>query len=538
MRASRSASQADRQAAPQAGLQAGTALFSVAEIRAIEQAALADLPPYTLMQRAGAAAAAAARQLNENSDTAHILILAGPGNNGGDALEAACDLSSGGLEVSVLLMAGNNKPPADAAHALERARACAIDWITPAQLATDTSWTLVLDGLFGIGMQRALGPEYRAIAARINALHCPVLALDIASGLSADTGCIVAEANADTDDDTDDRAIRATHTITFIAAKPGLHTCDGRDYSGAVQIADLGIDRTLLPAAQAVLNTPRHFADSLQPRVQNSHKGSYGDVSIIGGAQGMAGAVILAARAAMHAGAGRVYAGFVAQPPAYDPLHPELMCRAAATLDFSAGTMVVGPGLSESRDAHDLLAQALHAPVNLVLDADALNLLAAESRLQHKLSTRTRLGATLLTPHPLEAARLLNISAAEVQADRLHAARSLAQRFQAIVILKGSGTVIARPDGLLAINPTGNPGLATAGSGDVLSGVCAALLAQHWQPWEAALGAVWLHGAAADVLVEQGVGPIGLCASEIGLAVRQVLNRLVEENVCRSDKKI
>src|ERR1700730_9568836 len=191
---------------------AGTALFSVAQIRAIEQAALANLPPYTLMQRAGAAAAAAARQLNDNSDTAHILILAGPGNNGGDALEAACDLSSGGLEVSVLLMAGNsNKQPADAAHALERARACAIDWITPAQLATDTSWTLVLDGLFGIGMQRALGPEYRAIAARINALHCPVLALDIASGLNADTGCIATDANTDVDADTDDRAIPAPH---------------------------------------------------------------------------------------------------------------------------------------------------------------------------------------------------------------------------------------------------------------------------------------------------------------------------------------
>jgi hydroxyethylthiazole kinase-like uncharacterized protein yjeF len=524
MSASRSASPADRQADPQAG----TALFSVAEIRAIEQAALANLPPYTLMQRAGAAAAAAARQLNENSDTAHILILAGPGNNGGDALEAACDLSSGGLEVSVLLMTGNkNKHPTDAAHALERARACAIDWITPAQLDTDTSWTLVLDGLFGIGMQRALGAEYRAIAACINALHCPVLALDIASGLNADTGCIVTDTDIDTD--TDNRAIRATHTITFIAAKPGLHTCDGRDYSGAVQIADLGIDRKLLPTANAVLNAPRYFADSLQPRLQNSHKGSYGDVSIIGGAQGMAGAVILAARAAAQAGAGRVYAGFVTSPPAYDPLHPELMCRAAATLDFSSGTLVVGPGLGEGRDAHDLLAQALHAPVNLVLDADALNLLAAEPRLQHKLSTRARLGATLLTPHPLEAARLLNISAAEVQADRLHAARSLAQRFQAIVVLKGSGTVIARPDGLVSINPTGNPGLATAGSGDVLSGICAALMAQNWEPWQAALGAVWLHGAAADALVEQGIGPIGLCASEIGPAVRQVLNRLVDK---------
>jgi hydroxyethylthiazole kinase-like uncharacterized protein yjeF len=508
---------------------AETALFSVAEIRAIERAALADLPPYTLMHRAGAAAATAARQLNRKSDTAHILILAGPGNNGGDALEAACDLSSGGLEVSVLLMAGvaRREPPADAARALARARACAIEWIAPEQLDTDTSWTLVLDGLFGIGMQRPLGPEYRAIAARINALHCPVLALDIASGLNADTGCIAADADADADKNADDRAIRATRTITFIAAKPGLHTCDGRDYSGEVQIADLGIDRKLFPSAQAILNAPRHFSANLQPRLQNSHKGSYGDVAIIGGAEGMAGAVILAARAAAHTGAGRVYAGFVAQAPAYDPLHPELMCRAAATLDFNHGTVIVGPGLGESRVAHDLLSKALHAPGNLVLDADALNMLAAEPGLQNKLLTRPRLGATLLTPHPLEAARLLNISAAAVQADRLKAARSLAQRFQSIVILKGSGTVIARPDGMAAINPTGNPGLATAGSGDVLSGICGALLAQHWSPWEAALGAVWLHGAAADALVAQGIGPVGLCASEIGAAVRSALNLLI-----------
>jgi hydroxyethylthiazole kinase-like uncharacterized protein yjeF len=519
------------------------ALYSVAEIRAIEQAALPALPPYTLMQRAGAAAASAARRLIPDSQAARILVLAGPGNNGGDALEAACDLSSGGLEVTVLLMphANPDNQPGDARHALLRAESCAIDWIDATQLSAGRvpntgGWTLVLDGLFGIGLKRGLAPEYRAVAAIVNALDCPVLALDIASGLNADTGCIVSDRNADSDNDNadaDDNAIRATHTISFIGAKPGLHTCDGRDYSGQVQIADLGINRQLFTAPHAILNTPSCFAGHLHPRAQNTHKGSFGDVSIIGGAEGMAGAVILAARAAAHTGAGRVYAGFVAAPPAYDALHPELMCRAAATLDFSRGAVALGPGLSEGRDAHDLVARALHAPVSLVLDADALNLLAAESGLQHKLSTRQRLGATLLTPHPLEAARLLGIDTAAIQADRLQAARALAQRFQAIVILKGSGTVIARPDGLVAINPTGNPALATAGSGDVLSGICAALLAQHWQPWEAALGAVWLHGAAADYLVAQGSGPIGLCASELGVAVRQVLNRLVKEHANR-----
>ena len=508
------------------------ALYTVAEIRAIEQAALSTLPAYTLMQRAGAAAAAAARQLIAECHGARILILAGPGNNGGDALEAACDLSGGGLEVSVLLMA-NERPPADAEQALQRARACPIDWIDAGHFAAETAgerWTLVLDGLFGIGMRRALAPEYRTVIARVNALDCPILALDIASGLNADTGCAVSPANdasADSAEDADDRAIRATHTITFIAAKPGLHTCDGRDYSGQVQIADLGIAHALFPAPLALLSTPALFADALRPRQQNTHKGSFGDVNVVGGAHGMTGAVILASRAAAHTGAGKVFAGFVGEPPAYDALNPELMCRAAATLDFSHGTNALGPGMGESRDAHDLLSRALSTRCNLVLDADALNMLAAEPGLQSKLTARQRLGATLLTPHPLEAARLLGIDTAALQADRPQAARRLAQQFQAIVILKGSGTVIARPDGLIAINPTGNPALATAGSGDVLSGICAALLAQHWLPWQAALGAVWLHGAGADLLVEQGIGPIGLCASEIAPAVRQMLNRLI-----------
>ncbi|RXZ32468.1 NAD(P)H-hydrate dehydratase [Oxalobacteraceae bacterium CAVE-383] len=507
-----------------------TALYSVAEIRAIEQAALAGLPPYTLMQRAGAAAAAAARRLIPDSQAARILVLAGPGNNGGDALEAACDLSSGGLEVSVLLMAHEQQAD-DARRALQRAQACAIDWIGFPQLSAGSGtsaapgWTLVLDGLFGIGLQRALAPEYRAVVAAVNALDCPILALDIASGLNADTGGIV---SAPGKGQPGDPAVRATHTISFIGAKPGLHTCDGRDHSGQVQIADLAIDRQFFTAPRVILNTPSGFAASLHPRVQNSHKGSFGDVSIVGGAPGLAGAVILAARAAAHTGAGRVHAGFVDQPPAYDAMHPELMCRAAASLDFGRGAIALGPGLGESREAHDQLSRALHAQANLVLDADALNLLAAEPGLQQKLSTRQRLGAALLTPHPLEAARLLGIDTVAVQADRLHAARALAQRFQAIVILKGSGTVIARPDGFAAVNPTGNPALATAGSGDVLTGICAALLAQHWQPWEAALGAVWLHGAAADYLVEQGVGPIGLCAGELAPAVRQVFNRLIE----------
>ena len=238
----------------------------------------------------------------------------------------------------------------------------------------------------------------------------------------------------------------------------------------------------------------------------------------------MSGAPILSARAAAQSGAGRVFAVFVDTAPAYDSGQPELMCRSVREFDFVSKTLVIGPGLGTSRDAHDVLAQVLNTAMPLVIDADALNLIAVEPGLKTKLTQRR--APTLMTPHPLEAARLLEISNSDVQADRLAAARTLAQHCNATVILKGSGTVIARPDGHVVINTNGNPALSTAGTGDVLAGICGALLAQHWPIWEAAMTAVWLHGHAADQLVEQGIGPIGLTASELIPAVRSALNQL------------
>jgi hydroxyethylthiazole kinase-like uncharacterized protein yjeF len=239
----------------------------------------------------------------------------------------------------------------------------------------------------------------------------------------------------------------------------------------------------------------------------------------------MSGAAILAARAAAKCGAGRVFAAFVAEAPACDSVQPELMCRLAQDVDFSRGTLIVGPGLGISPDARHLLAKALDADTPLVLDADGLNLLAADTDLQDKLAGRKR--STLLTPHPLEAARLLGVTAAQIQSDRLATARLLADRFNAIVILKGSGTVIAQPGGEVVINTTGNAALATGGTGDVLAGVCGALLAQSWPRWHAALAAVWLHGHAADVLVKEGIGPIGLTATELIPQIRTELNQLI-----------
>ena len=490
-------------------------LYSVSQVRAIEQAALAAAPQGALMRRAGAAAAALANRLLPSGGA--VLVLAGPGNNGGDALETAALLAHGGCQVTIHFAGSAESLSADAAAALQRAQASPAAF-GPADMAA--RWDLAIDGLFGIGLARPLGGGLAALVLALNALRCPVLALDVPSGLDADTGAIVGPGGV---------AVRASHTVTFIADKPGLHTAEGCDHAGLVDVATLDIDASLYPPPSAALAGPALFAARLAPRRENTHKGSFGDVAIVGGAHGMAGAAVLAARSAAMAGAGRVFAGFIDTPPAYDPPHPEIMCRRAADLDLDLdlqrGAIVAGPGLGTGAEAHALLTQALANAAPLVLDADALNMIAADVKLRAALIDRS--AATVMTPHPLEAARLLGCSAADVQADRLEAARRLAASFSAMVVLKGAGSVMARPDGMAVINITGSPALATAGTGDVLAGLCGALLAQHWPPWEALLGAVWLHGAAADLLVELGTGPVGLVASELPAAIRTCLNRLI-----------
>jgi hydroxyethylthiazole kinase-like uncharacterized protein yjeF len=494
------------------------ALYSTAEIRKIEQAALAALPAGTLMERAAQAAAAIARSLLPPANE-QVLLIAGPGNNGGDALVTASLLAEAGVEPTVMLCADIAHQPEDSRRALERAKSANVRIVEPSLEAIAQPWNLIVDGLFGIGLARPISGALRDLVQALNQQTCPILALDIPSGLNADTGCIVGE---------DGTAVKATHTVTFIADKSGLHTGDGRDYAGQVQVADLDIERTYFVAATAQLSDIALFAPSLKRRRHSSHKGSYGDVIVVGGAHGMAGAPVLASRAAAKCGAGRVFTAFLEEAPAYDSVQPELMCRLASDMNFASGTLVVGPGLGNEGLAHDLLAKALHAPSPLVLDADALNLITAEPGLQQILSQRR--SPSLMTPHPLEAARLLQVTTHEIQGDRLAAARRLARQFNAIVVLKGSGSVIAKPDGEIAINPTGNPGLATAGTGDVLAGMCGALLAQSFTPWHAAIAAVWIHGQAADMLVSQGIGPIGMTAGELIPCARAILNQLTEQH--------
>jgi hydroxyethylthiazole kinase-like uncharacterized protein yjeF len=489
-----------------------TPLYSIAQIRAIEAAAQASLPPGTLMRRAGEAACAYALELLGGLPTGVVLVLAGPGNNGGDALEVAANLAQLGCAVEVAHLEGKAPPSAETRAALARARAARLRFIDT--VAPGIQHCLVIDGLFGIGLARPLHGQARQLVELVEAMTCPVLALDVPSGLDADTGAVIGPGGI---------AVTATHTITFLGNKPGLHTGDGCDHAGRVHVDLLELGVTT--PAQARLNGPALFGARLAPRRRNSHKGSFGDVAVLGGAHGMTGAALLAARAALHAGAGRVFAALLDSRMGIDPVQPEIMLRDAAGFAFEGRTVVAGPGLGDASAAIHLLGKAIDATAPLLLDGDGLNLVAASPALQARIAARS--AATVLTPHPLEAARLLGVTTPIVQADRLENARELAQRLNAVVVLKGAGSIIARPDGELAINTSGNPGLATGGSGDVLAGLCGALLAQGWPAWEAALGAVWLHGAAADRLVADGVGPIGLTAGELPRAIRGELNALV-----------
>ncbi|MDK3022399.1 NAD(P)H-hydrate dehydratase [Cupriavidus taiwanensis] len=494
-------------------------LYGVAAIRRIEHAALAQLPAFTLMSRAGTAAA---HWLARHAPDGPLLFLAGPGNNGGDALVAATQLHRAGRTVQVWLAADPQRLPADAATAWQQAQAAGVPLTVMADVDTsqDAPWpagtAALIDGLLGIGLNRAADGAMAWWIAQLNRAGLPVFALDIPSGLSADTG-----AGAP--------AVRAQRTLSFIAAKPGLLTLDGRDCAGAVDIAPIGLDYPPHEIPQGLVNGPALFSAALPRRYHGSHKGTHGSLAVIGGNLGMTGAPLLGARAAQWLGAGKVHVGFLAQPaPLLDPLHPELMLHAVDALALaSMSALVLGPGMGTDANARQQFARLLQATtLPLVLDADALNLLASDPSLAGALATRG--AATVMTPHPLEAARLMGVPVAEIQRDRPAAAAALAAQWQAVVVLKGSGSVIAAPDGSpWTLNPTGNAALASAGTGDVLAGMLGALLAQGMAPLAAAQAAVWIHGRAADVLVAQGTGPAGVTASELYAPARGIFNQLL-----------
>jgi ADP-dependent NAD(P)H-hydrate dehydratase / NAD(P)H-hydrate epimerase len=433
------------------------------------------------MERAGAAAAelAAGLACDRSKD---MLVLAGPGNNGADARIAASRLEAQFYRVTL---------------------ACRADEIP------QRKWGLVIDGLFGIGLARDIDGDYARMVQYVNRAGCPVLALDIPSGLHSDTGRVMGS------------AVRATHTITFLALKPGLLTLDGPDHCGDITVADLGL-RVEKPAAWVAERAL--FRSVLKRRPLNFHKGLAGSLAILGGASGMTGAALLAGRAALKLGAGRVYVGMLDTALPVDPGAPELMLRHADdALGLDLNALVVGPGLGDGERAQTLLGAVLTSELPCVLDADALNLISENADLRRVCARRS--AETLLTPHPAEAGRLLGTTTAAVQADRVKAARLLSGNLNAHVVLKGNGSILVARDGHWFVNRTGNPGMASAGMGDVLAGMLGALLAQGLSGESALVLGTHLHGAAADELVRTGTGPVGMTATEVIDAARRLWNQ-------------
>lgn len=478
-------------------------LHSTATTRQIEARAQASLPSHALMDRAGLAAARLATALAPHART--IWVACGPGNNGGDGLQAAAHLARwrqdgrGSWQVHLTHALGPQPDPAclpgDARHALAQALDAGVRMHTDPPDQAD----LVIDALLGIGAHQAPQGLMGQWLQRMTHGRTPVLALDLPSGLTADTGCWSGPALTP--------GVPVRHTLSLLTLKPGLFTADGRDAAGDVWFDDLGVTALADEGPCAWLSP----ATGRQPplRLHSSHKGSHADVVVIGGQHigvtgaGMTGAGVLAARAALAWGAGRVYLALLGEPIAWDPASPELMMRTPEHLlqpdVMERCAVVCGCGGGEA--VIPLLPAVISRSHRLVLDADALNAVAADRELARRVRSRRQRGqTTVITPHPLEAARLLDCDTASVMRDRLGAAQSLSEHLGAICVLKGSGTVVASPGETPHINATGNARLATAGTGDVLAGMIGSALAGAGETGSLALvlAAVAHHGDMAD----------------------------------------
>jgi hydroxyethylthiazole kinase-like uncharacterized protein yjeF len=462
-------------------------LHGVAATRQIEREAGAGLPAHTLMQRAGLAVAQLALAVAPHAQ--RIAVACGPGNNGGDGLEAALHLHVAGKQVEVALIGDPALLPPDAAASLARARAAGLTihaGVGTWRLAADD---LAIDALLGLGASRAPDGDIAESVRRLQGSGAPVLAIDLPSGLDVATGQPFGA-----------HGVRARHTLSLLTLKPGLFTAAARDRVGEVWFDDLGV------VANAHAAPDARLAGRPAPRQRDhaQHKGSFGDLAVVGGAPGMRGAALLAARAGYAAGAGRVFVQCLGEAaPELDLLRPELMFRSDLLSERSRATalacIVCGCGGGDAVRA--VLPAVMASAPRLVLDADGLNAVASETSLQTLLRARASSGrCTVLTPHPLEAARLLGVPTAQVQADRLASATELAARYACTVLLKGSGSIVAAPGRLPSVNPTGNAALATAGTGDVLAG----WLGGVWSGrpvadgFDVAVHSAYLHGACAD----------------------------------------
>lgn len=464
-------------------------IMNLEESRELEARCAVRMGLDTLMRRAGTFAA---KWLDERLPCPHVTVLAGPGNNGGDAIVCACELKRLGHTVQLVMPGGEPKT--------ELAREMLADWIAlGGTVISDPYMTekadAVVDGLFGTGLKRPITGDYLDAILWFNERQCFRLALDVPSGLHSETGHWVGTMPG----------VTADATVTFLSAKSGLYMNEGVDAAGAVVVSELDVS---VPLTRLGLIEYSDFDHICQPRPKFSHKGTFGHVAVVGGAEGHIGAALLSARAALRMGAGTVTVELLT-PNAMmvDPVAPELMFS-SNPVDFSRFTAaVIGPGLGQSAAAKARLEAALASNIPLVLDADALNLIAGDKALLTTLLHRTV--ATVLTPHEAEGARLLKVTPQIIQSDRVNAVRDIALQTGAITVLKGPGTLIAMRSSRTWLSPYATASLATAGSGDVLSGMIASFLGQRYDTVESVLGAVMLHGYAGKERVA------GLTASEI-----------------------
>lgn len=483
-------------------------MYTAAQVRRLDAVAINEfeIPGFELMRRAGAATFEAIQQ--RFPQASHWVVFCGGGNNGGDGYVIAHLAREAGIAVSVYAL-----KPVDALKG--SAREAASQWLASGGACEMgvpehiDGCDLVVDALLGTGLDRPVEGEYAHAIALINRRGNPVVAVDIPSGLNADTGNVLGI-----------EAIVAACTITFIGQKRGLFTADGPDHCGEVVFAALEVPSAVYDGVDTPgeLLVGDEIHSWLPQRRKNSHKGDFGWVVAAGGEHGMSGAIRLCGEAALRTGAGKVTLLSHAEHAALLNLGcPELMVRAVSEGDRAKGLMddasvvVAGPGLGQSEWSKSLLDACLESGKPLLLDADALNILAASRTLDR---LRALSASVVITPHPAEAARLLDCNTGDIQKDRVAAATSLAEQSGAVVVLKGCGTVIASPQGRYAICKAGNPGMASAGSGDVLSGIVGGLLAQGLDGWHAACAGVGVHGVAGD-LAAKAQGQRGMLASDI-----------------------
>lgn len=486
-------------------------LFSCADARAIDAAAIAEahIPGIQLMKRA--ARAAFDLVLARWPDATQLIVLCGAGNNGGDGYLLAALAAQRKIPVQAIAVGDPQHLQGDALRAYNYARQEAVPVLPAKQLHFPLPEnSLVVDAVLGTGFHGDLAEPMARLFAAVNGSALPVLAIDIPSGVSGDTG-VAAE-----------HAIRAHTTITFIVLKQGLFTAQAPSYCGDIVFADLGVPAAIVerfPSSAVRISS----TNVLRERPRHAHKGEFGHLLVVGGDHGMGGAALLTAEAALRSGAGLV--SLATRPEhitAALSRTPELLAMAVncgdelAPLLQRASVVAIGPGLGRSAWSQQLLLAVLQSGKELVLDADALNLIASVPSLAIAAPN------FVMTPHPGEAARLLNCSVAQVECDRFAASRRLQQRFGGVVVLKGAGTLIAHKQGL-SLADVGNPGMAVAGMGDVLCGIIAALLCQGLSFEDATSTAVCAHGYAGDQAADGGY--VGVRASDLMPHLRRYLNR-------------